>query len=95
MSDVGLNEEPSTSHQVNEEVLQMGRGEVDDNERPFYIESVTQVNTKKFKTHAMNYRVQFTSTLADLRLLVCTNNCMKYSNRFWTKRLVVFPVRIK
>ena len=63
-----MNEEPSTSHQVNEEVLQMGRGEVDDNERPFYIESVTQVNTKKFKTKAMNYRVQFTNALADVEI---------------------------
>ena len=55
-----MNEEPSTSHQVNEGALQTGRGEVDeedDNERPFYIESVTQVNTKKFRTKAMNYRV--------------------------------------
>ena len=25
-----MNEEPTTSHQVNEEVLQMGRGDVDD-----------------------------------------------------------------
>ena len=52
-----MNKEPSTSHQVNEEVLQMGRGEVDDNERPFYVESVTPVNTKKFRTQAMNYRI--------------------------------------
>ena len=36
-----------------------------DDERPFYIESVTQVNTKKFRTNAMNYRVQFTNALAD------------------------------
>ena len=63
-----MNEEPSTSHQINEEVLQMSRGEVDDNERPFYIESVTQVNTKKFKTKAMNYRVQFTNALADAEI---------------------------
>ena len=63
-----MNEEPSTSHQVNEEVLQMGRGDVDDNERPFYIESVTQVNTKKFKTKAINYRVQFTNALAAVEI---------------------------
>ena len=61
-----MNEEPSTSHQVNKEIL--GRGEVDGNERPFYIDSVTQVNTKKFKTKAMNYRVQFTNTLADIEI---------------------------
>ena len=48
-----MNEEPSISHQVNDEVLQTGRGEVDDNERPFYVESVRQVNTKKFRTKAM------------------------------------------
>ena len=63
-----INEEPSTSHQVNEEVLQMGRGKVDDNERPFYVESVTQVYTKKFRTKAMNYRVQFTNRLADVEI---------------------------
>ena len=63
-----INEEPSTSHQVNEEVLQMRRGEVDDNKRPFYVESVTQVNTKKFRTKAMNYRVQFTNALADVEI---------------------------
>ena len=66
-----INEEPSTSHRVNEEVLQMGRGEVDgedDNERPFYIDSVTQVNTKKFRTKAMNYHVQFTNALTDVEI---------------------------
>ena len=39
-----------------------------DDERPFYVESVTQVNTKKFKTKAMNYRVQFTNALADVEI---------------------------
>ena len=63
-----LDEGPSTSHSVNEEVLQTGRGEADENERPFYIESVRQVNTKKFKTKAMNYRVQFTNVLADAEI---------------------------
>ena len=63
-----MNEEPSTSHQVNEEVLQTGRAEVDDNERPFYVDSITQVNTKKFRTKAMNYRVRFTNTLADVEI---------------------------
>ena len=61
-----MNEEPSTSHQVNEGVLQTGCGEIDSNERPFYIESVTQVNTKKFRTKGMNYRLQFTNALADV-----------------------------
>ena len=60
-----INEEPSTSHQG---ALQMDRGEVDDDERPFYIESVTQVNTKNFKTKAINYRVQFTNALADVEI---------------------------
>ena len=44
-----MNEEASTSHQVNEGALQMGRGD-EDNERPFYVESVRQVNTKMFRT---------------------------------------------
>ena len=63
-----MNEEPSTLHQVNKEILQLDRSKVDGNERPFYIDSVTQVNTKKFKTKAMNYRVQFTNTLADVEI---------------------------
>ena len=63
-----MGEEPSTSHPVNEEVLQTGRGEVGDKERPFYIESVRQVNMKKFKTKAMNYRIQFTNALADVKI---------------------------
>ena len=58
-----MREEPSTSHQVSS---QTGRGEVD--ERPFYIESVRQVNTKKFRTKAMSYRVQFTNALADVEI---------------------------
>ena len=58
---------------MNEGVLQTGRGEKrsqddEDNERPFYIESVTQVNTKKFRTTAMNYRVRFTNALADVEI---------------------------
>ena len=62
-----MSEEPSTSHQG---ALQMGRGEGDegDNERPFYIESVRQVYTKKFKTNATSYRIQFTNVLADVEI---------------------------
>ena len=56
--------EPSTLHQ---EALQMRHGEVD-NERPFYIESIRQVNTKKFKTKAMSYHVRFTNMLADVEI---------------------------
>ena len=57
-----MSEEPSTS--------QVGRGEVDedDYERPFYIESVGQVYTKKFKTNATNCRVQFTNVFADVEI---------------------------
>ena len=55
-----MSEEPSTS--------QLGRGEVDDNERPFYIESARQVYTKKFKTNATSYRIQFTNVLADVEI---------------------------
>ena len=62
-----MSEEPSTSHQG---ALQTGRGEGDDgdNERPFYIESVRQVYTKKFRTNATSYRVQFTNVLADVEI---------------------------
>ena len=57
-----IREEPSTS--------QLGRGEGDegDNERPFYIESARQVYTKKFKTNATSYRVQFTNVFADAEI---------------------------
>ena len=49
-----------------EEPVQIGRGQ--DDERPFNIESVTQVNIKKFRTTGMNYRVPFTNALADAEL---------------------------
>ena len=55
-----MSEEPSTS--------QLGRGEVDDNERPFYIESARQVYAKKFKTNATSYRILFTNVLADVEI---------------------------
>ena len=48
------------------EPVQIGRGQ--DNERPFNIESVTQVNIKKFRTTGMNYRVRFTNAFADLEI---------------------------
>ena len=51
---------------THEGALQTGRG--DDNERPLYIESVTQANTKKFRTKAMNYRAQFTNALANVEI---------------------------
>ena len=71
-----MNEKPSTSHQINEGALQMARNEgalqmkelCNGHERPFYIESVTQVKTKKFRTKAMNYRVQFTNALANVEI---------------------------
>ena len=47
-------EEPSTSYQG---ASQTGRG--DDHERPFYVESVRQVYTKKFRTNATSYQVHF------------------------------------
>ena len=49
-----------------DEPVQIGRGQ--DDERPFNVESVTQVNIKKFRTTGMNYRVRFTNTLADAEL---------------------------
>ena len=57
-----MSEEPSTS--------QLGRGEGDegDNERPFYIVSARQVYTKKFKTNATSYRIQFTNVFADVEI---------------------------
>ena len=51
-------EEPSTS--------QTGRG--DDHERPFYVESVRQVYTKKFRTNATSYHVRFTNVFADAEI---------------------------
>ena len=49
-----------------DEPVEIGRGQ--DDEKPFNIESVTQVNIKKFKTTGMDYRVRFTNTLADAEL---------------------------
>ena len=49
-----------------DEPVQIGRGQ--DNERPFNIESVTQVNIKKFRRTGMNYRVRFTNAFADLEI---------------------------
>ena len=59
-----MSEEPSTSQQG---ALQTGRSEGDegDNERPFYIESVRQVYTKKFRTNATSFRIQLTNVLAE------------------------------
>ena len=56
-------EEPFTSHQG---ALQTGRG--DDHERPFYVESVRQVYTKKFRTNATSYRVRFSNVFADVEI---------------------------
>ena len=50
-----------------DEPLLVGRGQ--DNERPFNIESVTQVNIKKFRKTGMNDRVRFTNAFADLEIL--------------------------
>ena len=60
-----MDEEPSTSHQG---ALQTGCGEVDDDERPFYVESVRQVYRKKFRTNATSYRVQFTNAFANVEI---------------------------
>ena len=49
-----------------DEPVQIGRGQ--DDERPFNIGSVTQVNIKKFRTTGMNYRVRFTNAFADLEI---------------------------
>ena len=49
-----------------DEPVQIVRGQ--DDERPFNIESVTQVNIKKFRTTGRNYRVQFKNALADTEL---------------------------
>ena len=44
-----------------DEPLQVGHGQ--DDERLFNIESVTQVNIKKFRTTGINYRVRFTNNI--------------------------------
>ena len=49
-----------------DEPVQIGPGQ--DDERPFNIVSVTQVNIKKFRTTGRNYRVRFTNALADAEL---------------------------
>ena len=49
-----------------DEPVQISRGQ--DDERPFNIGSVTQVNIKKFRTTGMNYRVRFTNAFADLEI---------------------------
>ena len=41
-----------------------------DDERLFYVKSVRQVNTKKFRTKAMSYRVRFTNALADVEITI-------------------------
>ena len=56
-------EEPFTSHQG---ALQTGRG--DDHERPFYVESVRQVYTKKFRTNATSYHVRFSNVFANVEI---------------------------
>ena len=49
-----------------DEPVPIGRGQ--DDERPFNIESVTQMNIKMFRTTGMNYRVRFTNAFADLEI---------------------------
>ena len=58
-----MDEEPSTLHQG---ALQTARS--DDHERPFYVESVRQVYTKKFSTNATSYRVRFTNVFPNLEI---------------------------
>ena len=55
--------EPSASHQG---ALQTGRG--DDGKRPFYIESMRQVYTEKFRTNAMSYRIRFINVFSDVEI---------------------------
>ena len=58
-------------HSIDEGALQNGRGEkrshedVDDDERPYAIENVKEVNIKKFRTKGTNYTLQFNNTMAD------------------------------
>ena len=69
-----MNEDPSD--QVNEgaSTSQAGRGEKrshddvdddEDNERPYVIENVREVNIEKFKTKGTNYTVRFNNVMAD------------------------------
>ena len=59
-------------------ITQVGRGhkrsheEIDEDDDsdgiPFIVESVKQVNVKKFRTTGINYRIQFTNAFADVEL---------------------------
>ena len=57
---------------INEGALQTGRGEKrsyeeddEDDERPYAIENVKEVNIKKFRTKGTNYTLRFNNTMAD------------------------------
>ena len=75
-----LNEDPSTSDQVNEgaSTSQMGRGEKrshdgvdedeEDDERPYVIKGVKEVNIKKFRTKGTNYALRFNNAMADVEI---------------------------
>ena len=57
-------------HSINEGALQTGRGEKrsyedDDDERPYAIDKVKEVNTKKFRTKGTNYTLRLNSAMAD------------------------------
>ena len=65
-----MNEDPSTSDQVNEiaSTSQLGRGEKrshdevdddEDDERPDVIQGVKEVNVQKFRTKGTNYALRF------------------------------------
>ena len=81
-------------------ITQVGRGqkrsheEIDDDDDsngiPFVVESVKQVNVKKFKTTGMSYRIQFTNALQMWNFLTFMINCMKYFNASLTRPPVGF-----
>ena len=103
-SDEMMNEDPSD--QVNEgaSTSQAGRGEKrthdevddeDEDERPYAIEGVKEVNIKKFRTKGTNYSLRFNNAWPMLNLRTYTNDFTTYSSTFWTIPLAMFRPAIR
>ena len=78
-SDEMMNEGPFASESVNEgaSTSQLGRGEKrmhdevdedEEDERPYAIEGVKEVNIKKFRTKGTNYSLRFNNAMADVEI---------------------------
>ena len=74
------------------------RHDVDDedeeDERPYVIENVKEVNIDKFKTKGTNYTVRFNNVMADDEIKNLHER-LHYVNTFWRTPLVVFCPTIK